>query len=207
MGTRATYQIDGHYFYIHWDGYLEGAASYFYNMVTTQIKGGLAEAFLRGNDQASFTEHHDVHGDTEFKYDLDKTGYLKAYETTWDSDDWKLVYQGDIADFINSRPDYIDNFSKIVRNQHGYLTTLDALTDQLFSTLARAIELKAKGHTGNASSSYQDAWKLLRLVENATDNQVNQLRNDILEATPYFVEKYNWSMPDAVDKWNNQFYQ
>lgn len=90
MSTRATYQIENQCFYIHHDGYLEGAAEYFYNMIVAgepQIKtinvgpysrqkylqypsGGFAENFIRGNLNARFTGSHDEHGDTAFQYTL-----------------------------------------------------------------------------------------------------------------------------------------
>ena len=81
MGTRATYQIEGKVFYIHWDGYPQGASFYFHHMIEKYNEiidkigrtrnGGYAEAFLRGNDCAEFTSSHDAHGDTEWQYTLE----------------------------------------------------------------------------------------------------------------------------------------
>ena len=78
MSTRATYQIRASRaptatFYIHHDGYPEGAAAYFDAMLATfsaRESGGYAEAFLRGNLRAELTTNHDEHGDTEYRYTL-----------------------------------------------------------------------------------------------------------------------------------------
>ncbi len=110
MGTRATYHLSaGHYdnhrvcFYIHWDGYLKGAAFYFLHM--HQLKndrGGYAGRFIRANELAEFTPSHDTHGDTEYRYDLDRAGILTAYErVNWDPAQWNIVYTGLWYDFVN----------------------------------------------------------------------------------------------------------
>ncbi len=109
MGTRATYNLSaGRYnhqqvcFYIHWDGYPAGAASYFWNMY--QIKnerGSYAGRFIRGNELAEFTLDHNEHGDTEYCYDLDEAGSLTASEWQFDERQWKIIYSGFWYDFIN----------------------------------------------------------------------------------------------------------
>ena len=117
MSTRATYKIDGHYFYIHHDGYLAGAAEYFYNALTL-IKGKyysrkLAEDFIRANLGASFTTDHDDHGDTEFKYTVTKDE-LKAFKrntNTWDT--WTTVYTGSLIEFVNTYCDLIKENSDL----------------------------------------------------------------------------------------------
>lgn len=82
MSARATYKFVGPLYvptvtyYIHLDGYLSGAAEYFwyalYAMDTIdngrKPGGGIAAAFLRGNRLAEFTGSHDSHGDTEYQY-------------------------------------------------------------------------------------------------------------------------------------------
>ena len=94
MSTRATYSIAerGYQkrnewgqrqatFYIHHDGYPEGAAHRFAMMIESKVEpgeepfsgigrknGGWTFAFIRGNDEADMTESHQVHGDTEYRY-------------------------------------------------------------------------------------------------------------------------------------------
>lgn len=83
MATRATYTFksaggDKH-IYIHWDGYPEGAARYFKGMMDlraeqrkslSDLRGGLTEQFIRANRGAEFTKHWEVHGDTEWHYEI-----------------------------------------------------------------------------------------------------------------------------------------
>ena len=108
MSTRATYQIEEVTFYIHYDGYQEGAAGYFLNMIESNSaidkngmplnRGGPVEAFIRGNRLAEFTESHDLHGDTEFEYTLKGThltvraGY---------GEEKRQVYSGELSKFVN----------------------------------------------------------------------------------------------------------
>jgi hypothetical protein len=101
MATRATYtfiepQRDlKNSCYIHYDGYPMGAASYFegmYQLMTTNSfssrrRGGFVEQFLRANELAEVTVDADMHGDTEFHYDLisdlDSEVRIVAYKFTW----------------------------------------------------------------------------------------------------------------------------
>jgi hypothetical protein len=86
MSTRATYLVNGTPFYIHTDGYPEGAAEYFRQMIgaltapaadglavgaIADRRGGLVHAFIRGNDRAEPTESHQAHGDTKYRWDVD----------------------------------------------------------------------------------------------------------------------------------------
>ena len=107
MGTRATYKIEKTTFYIHYDGYEEGAAQYFLNMVRAQSeidrngmptnRGGNAENFLRANRLAEFTESHELHGDTEYEYDLkgDQLTVRSGY-----GEEKKQTFQGPLVDFL-----------------------------------------------------------------------------------------------------------
>tara|TARA_B100001287_G_scaffold107686_3_gene90723 strand:+ start:2320 stop:2901 length:582 start_codon:yes stop_codon:yes gene_type:complete len=117
MSTRATYQIFDDTFYIHHDGYLEGAAMYFFNMVQasrhirngiwdwSKPKGGAPFAFIRGNANCEPTTGHDAHGDTEYKYTLFKENdvlKLIALERTgWATESWHGVFCGSLCDFVN----------------------------------------------------------------------------------------------------------
>jgi len=89
MSTRATYMFKGNRdikstsFYIHWDGYPEGAAIYFYNMLTSDFRGNLATKFIKANDAAEITDGHDAHDDTDYCYDIygdDADAIITAYK-------------------------------------------------------------------------------------------------------------------------------
>ncbi len=96
MATRATYRIKEisyccgikqyalQCFYIHWDGYPEGAASYFKSMLENFASlGASADSvkkvhYKRGQavlafgmvPLADFTDEKEAHGDTEYHYDV-----------------------------------------------------------------------------------------------------------------------------------------
>lgn len=205
MSTRATYKIEGQVFYIHYDGYPEGAARYFFNLADCDnLRGGFAERFIRSNDLAEFTASHDAHGDTEFRYTLTSNGQLKAEERIDFSDVWSTFFTGEVSDFINSNINDSDCCLTILSN--GRLTTLDKLEEELSNELNNAERMYLGGHTGNASSSYQAAWRIYTLIAEST-NKLNQtVENRIKSVTPYFTTKFDWVMDDAVEKWNNSFY-
>lgn len=78
MSTRATYNFKDAYgvdvtFYIHHDGYPEGAAEYLCNALEYNAAGNqsLIDMFYRANERAELTRSHDQHGDTEYRYDID----------------------------------------------------------------------------------------------------------------------------------------
>lgn len=80
MSTRATYQFKDKTYntkttvYIHYDGYLEGAAHYLYETLTKPSKGGMATQFIRANPQAEITTSHEKHADADYCYDIDGCG-------------------------------------------------------------------------------------------------------------------------------------
>ena len=120
MATRATYTFKSssgdRHIYIHWDGYPEGAARYFKNMMDlraeqrkslSDLRGGLTEQFIRANRGAEFTKHWEVHGDTEWHYEI--TGSLEAvslkvFKLSWDDvGDRRGVafFQGSMDDYLS----------------------------------------------------------------------------------------------------------
>ena len=59
---------------------------------------------MRGNDQARLTEGHEIHGDTEWKYDIwegretiiEVSGRLGS----WDSPEWEIMFRDSIEEFF-----------------------------------------------------------------------------------------------------------
>ena len=77
MATRATYQFNSKNpevtttVYIHYDGYPQGSAYYFYQTLLDPSSGNLATQFIKANNQAEITKSHEAHGDTEWQYTID----------------------------------------------------------------------------------------------------------------------------------------
>ena len=120
MATRATYTfkseggIEAH-IYIHYDGYPRGAASYFKKMMElleerqkplSDLRGGLVEQFIRANKNAEFTEHWQIHGDTEWHYEIDGDQLtvleLEGSKDLDDSEDRKgrQFFKGSMGDYL-----------------------------------------------------------------------------------------------------------
>ena len=118
MATRATYSFKSQYgakttIYIHFDGYPQGAALYFNQMLTSPSKGDLATQFIRANASAEITKSEDSHGDTEFHYEIEGDGpdaILTAYEMPYPDREKKCFYTGKLYEFINTNHNIIDNF-------------------------------------------------------------------------------------------------
>ena len=129
MSTRATYKFsiaselapDDITIYAHYDGYPEGAANKFSDMLMK--KGNLSDRFIRAVDYAETTKNHSVHGDTEYRYDIEtqtevdehgeETGYeiymLTAYRRDLclnalyehnQSPKWELFFNNTVYAFI-----------------------------------------------------------------------------------------------------------
>ena len=119
MATRATYEfqtgLTTSTVYIHWDGYLSGAAHYFNEAL--KLRGGNADevykeykrdifaCFVWANDQATMTDSHEAHGDTDYQYDVSRYGgewmLVARKRVSCSSDEFEVVYDGELADFID----------------------------------------------------------------------------------------------------------
>ena len=157
MSTRATYLLSTAYsndkicFYIHTDGYPEGAANYFHNMHHCKnSKTGFAGRFFRANAKTEFTTCHETHTDTEFRYTLNKHGELKAYKKRIIDDQWEIFYQDTWHLFVNAY---------LKRSMHLHLFKFsENLPCETLMTIREA-KKSVKGFTNKASKSeytYQD---------------------------------------------------
>jgi hypothetical protein len=196
MGTRATYFFKASdkfqpnvTIYIHWDGYPEGAATYFFAMLTHPSKGSAAVEFIRANDQAELTLNHAAHGDTEFRYDLDGSGpdamlTARSVDTDWDTDKetTQIIFAGPLREFITANAKLIDGFTPFrnVRSRHHSrphwlnLTTAKLEMEREHSALALlriwAKPLNNPGPSSNWDSCAEDLEELLNVFpELATD--------------------------------------
>jgi hypothetical protein len=131
MATRGTYQfIDDTTkttIYVHWDNYLEGAAKYFYNMLTNPSKGNLATQFIRAVNHAEITKSHARHGDTEFQYNI--KGSDGGAELVVNSPCTnKVVYSGVLVDFIHEYNNLIEDYKPIRKyvNEWGFTNYINA---------------------------------------------------------------------------------
>lgn len=138
MSTRATYQFTGartsglnHSIptitvYVHHDGYPNGAAKYFWNAHHVERGNLPVERFLFANEKAEITESHEAHGDTEYRYTVERDSSgdkITAYERKhgWGDNEperWNVFFLGTVIEFINQygpgpRSFWADEFSPI----------------------------------------------------------------------------------------------
>jgi hypothetical protein len=204
MSTRATYQIDGRTFYIHHDGYLEGAAHYFREaLLHPNRRGGLAERFLRANEGAEFTICHETHEDTEFRYTL-IGDFLRVSKRSgdWSAPEWHGVVVGSLLDFVNRRSG--DAQVILARGMHY---TPDTLAAAIGSQLDQAEHAAAQGWTGNSSHYTSEAWALLLAYEAATKTELTDGRARIDALDAKHVAAYGWPGTDEerLAKWRETF--
>lgn len=112
MSTRATYTINetafnedvSTSFYIHSDGYSEGAASYFYKMFTTPEGrySSLMMQFIRGNETAQLMPNKECIGGLEFTYQLNEKGELVQDVIDPITDELKSTKTYQVWDFVNN---------------------------------------------------------------------------------------------------------
>lgn len=203
MSTRATYLFEAGQiapavcFYIHHDGYLEGAAAYFKAAVLFEnARGGLPAQFLRANDNAEFTESHQIHGDTEFRYTVKPDSHeLLVEKYRHDTESWHRVYQGSLVFFIQQYEG-----TQLVRYRGTYLSHELAIAKQL-ELLTQLKHLLEGRHTGNASSVANDVWALDQLLIQTwgADDFTRLTAQTIARADRYFVRAYGWATQMGID--------
>jgi len=151
MSTRATYLLPAAYhsdqmvcFYIHHDGYPEGAADYFYEMHhCNNTRGGMAGRFFRANLNAEFTKDHEEHGDTEFRYTINHQDELSVWKKGMLGNQWNIIYQGSWHHFVNK---YLEE------SEHLHLFRLSkGLQNEILMTIHQAEKLFISPKTLNAS--------------------------------------------------------
>ena len=179
MSTRATYTIisafdEQTHFYIHHDGYEEGAASYFYKMIDCSNQhGGNVERFIRANERAELIIDPAQHGDTEFHYVLKPDGVLNIYKRhmeTWEMP--ALPKTVNLVEWINSTEKFDDCTKVITWSQHGngkiQYTTVDAIMKNAINEIKWCNE--HPNSTGNISSTLTRSEKGLSLAMAAHDD-------------------------------------
>lgn len=213
MSTRATYQFVANpehllpavTFYIHHDGYPEGAAGYF-KAAMLAWAGRLPERFLRANDGAEFTCDHQTHADTEYRYTVDDTCLRveKCYNFT---DVWHCIFFGDLVEFVEKYEE-----TKLLR-WHSQYFDLELARGQLKVKLAEAKRMTDMGHTGNASAAMNEVWRfsMAMLKTFGPDEATEQASAEVQAADRIHCKAYGWaaqmkiSEDEAYDRWVQRF--
>lgn len=161
MGTRATYSIEKenskYGIYIHWDGYEEGAASYFAEMLKLSNGRISPEFFLRANQGAQLTKP-ESHADTEYHYELSQDGHLKVKHRPYGGR-WKFIGTTGLHMFLNKHNKYHnDEWTK----EGSRFVSKGMLANEITQKEEELRNYKEKfpKHTGNISYIESDLQKL-----------------------------------------------
>lgn len=163
MSTRATYGFTGALgpstvFYIHHDGYLEGAADYLLEAAKRYLGapgGTLAEAFIRANECAEIAHSHGTHADTDYRYEvtLGAVHHVLAWKRVPSSGRWEVAFSGSLADFITK-------YARVQVIQRGSRLYTKELAVERAERMAQRAEQYAADHpgmTGNIAAARQEA--------------------------------------------------
>jgi hypothetical protein len=116
MSTRATYQFKGYLsevtIYHHCEGYLSGAAILFANAMKVGERL-TAESFIRGNERAEITESHEIHGDTEYRYNIVADSQTIHVSERVIGLDWREIGSAKVEDFITVSESQKDHITAI----------------------------------------------------------------------------------------------
>jgi len=170
MSTRATYKFinqnalqEEQTFYIHHDGYPEGAIMYFFNMLDEDNQcGGLASRFFRANDRAEPTKNHKYHGDTEFCYTLTNKGQsgwdIYVEEVYWEDGErsFKGLYRGKFSNWINGISQKASVEWPHVIDLCPGLHTINSLKKKMSLDYHKYLTQLENGQRGNASFTKTD---------------------------------------------------
>jgi len=115
MSTRATYTIHNielrpQTYYIHHDGYEAGAKMYFQEMVDYKGPGTNQDKFIKANEGATFTEGRNVHGDTEYHYNLSSDDQITIQQPIFKQEqprirDWTTTKTISLDEWLKEKDD------------------------------------------------------------------------------------------------------
>jgi len=168
MATRGTYKLDGlsHIMYNHWDNYPSGTANHLLE-VAKKHHSFTWEHIVRGVSGMYATDSI-YDGPAEYHYEI-SMNYIKCYSI---SNDEKLILhsEGKIHEWINKQiaevleeTDNADDYTLIQRNNSFYYT-ISQIQEEVETHITNALNAQNKGWTGNASSNWHDALKLINLI-------------------------------------------
>ena len=140
MSTRANYIFKSGRktlatFYIHHDGYPEGAAEYFHKaLIYGNGKIDSPDTFFRANDACEISG---IHGDIEYLYELDvNTQKIKIYKIvfTETGNEKSLYIADDLYMFINRYSVVFSSSTKLHEYRRKYSWKSDSEIEQIIKS-------------------------------------------------------------------------
>lgn len=181
MSTRANYVFKSGRktlatFYIHHDGYPEGAAEYFHKaLIYGDGKISSPDIFFRANEACEIS---DIHGDIEYLYELDvDTQSIKVYKILFtETGNTKYLYiKDDLYMFINRYSVVFSSSAKYQEYKQKYSWKSDSEVEEIIKSEKAWHYISARG-----KYDYENKTKArcLELVYKELRQATEELCND-----------------------------
>lgn len=181
MSTRANYIFKSGRktlatFYIHHDGYFEGAANYFHKaLIFGNGKISSPDVFLRANDTCEIS---DIHSDIEYLYEFDiQTQKLKVFKIhfTETGNEKSLYIVDDIYMFINRYNVVFSSNTKLHEYKRKYSWKSHSAIEQIIKNERAWYYISAQSRHNNTDRTQA---RCLELVYKELRQSTEELVND-----------------------------
>lgn len=214
MSTRATYRFRASRttFYVHCDGYPEGAAKKFADSLVAEGQASTyMEGFVRANLDAQWI--YDEPGDTEYHYELDDRvegePTIRVDEREDVGGEFRSIYIGPLSNWLEQE------LKRVFLSVNGAVMSMSFALEIVGKKIAYVELANEKGWRGNASSVAREAWVLCHQMRQQTAGKtfagefdlvlLGQYERTLLNLSSGFAEGFNWKDRSQED-WNDQFY-
>ena len=194
MSTRANYIFKSGRktlaaFYIHHDGYPEGAAEYFHKaLIYGKGKINSPDIFLRANDACEISC---IHGDIEYLYEFNiKTQKLKVFKIhfTETGNNKSLYIVDDIYKFINKYGVVFSSSTKLHEYRRKYAWKSDSEIEQIIKNEKTWHYISTRSRYGYTDKTQA---RCLELVYQELRQATEELIND---STRYGTDNPNYQL-------------
>ena len=208
MSTRGIYKIGGYTLYNHHDNYPEGAALHLLGVLKNHHSLRI-ESVIRGMERVEIVESGGM--GEEYEYRIDKKGNISMYEVDLDTDKAIFLEVFTIPEFIAKyitkegrqynvldESDNIEDYRIIqIRGRYWTITQVREMAREQF---ADAVSRFKKGHWGNSSSSFSEAFKYFNILGEGEQEKAEYLEN----IAPVFQTQYGHETPEHFISYTNE---
>lgn len=201
MATRGMYTVGGKLLYNHWDNYPMGTANHLLEVIKVHHSLDLF-SIIRGMPGICETESI-YDGRAEFHYQIDND-YIRCYKIPFEKDVIILLSEGPAAQWINEQ--FTGNFEDddnqedytVIESSKGHYYTVTQMRERAQKAWDDGLRHLKSGGIGNSSSSFSDAFRLLKSAGLKDQEKYDKWINEL---APLFAEKYEHATADMFIKY------